>query len=308
MKKETTLPELAKTFDYFIVDVDGVLWESNKEIGNSSNALKYIYSQHKTVFFLTNDSYEPRSGFVGRVNKILNHQITTQDCYNTARTTAAFLKSQYPSFTSAYIVGGPGLYEELQQVGIKDVRGMEDSMEVYEEGKFWSQQFNKGALPDCVIVGIDTGFSFYKLIYAANAIRKGALFIATNRDVAVKKGKFLMPGAGAMVSAIQKASGTEPILIGKPNVEGLNIILKEIGEDKKDKVVIIGDTIKTDILLAKRGGIKSCLVLTGISSKKELDEENEIVPDYVMKQFGTFQSYRVCFNLLQDCGQLNIRN
>jgi len=288
MLKKSKLSELAEIFQYFILDCDGVIWEGNSQIGNSRKALEFLLERKKQIFIFTNNSHKSRSSFIQKTQNVLNLNIPSNCWYNTARTTARYIKKFHPKFDSAYIVGGPGIFEELNNVGIKNIWGYEDSHKLYDENKFWEVEYKKKMTPDCVIVGLDPGFSFYKLAYATNCIKNGALFIATNRDAAIKQGKFLMPGAGSLVSAIEKSSNCKPIVIGKPEIITLDVIMEENGikHEDKNKMIMIGDRLETDILFAKNAGIKSCLVLTGVTNENA--DFREIKPDYMMSQIGDF--------------------
>ncbi len=274
MLKEATLSELVKSYDYFILDADGVIWEGDKEIGNSSKALQYLFDHGKSVYIVTNNSHKSRGEFVEKAKRILGVHVPSHCWYNSSRTTALYLKARYPSLKSIYVVGGPGIYEELDAAGFKGYFGMEDAKKVYDEAEFWGKDFDKQKVPECVIVGIDPGFNYYKMIFAANCIRNGSIFVATNRDAAIKSGKFLMPGAGSIVAAIEKAADKVPVTIGKPSVYSINSIMEEnkITETMKPRMLMIGDRLETDMLFAKNCGIKSCLVLTGVTSMRPMND------------------------------------
>lgn len=287
MIKGCTLTELAKTYDYFILDADGVIWEGNNEIGDSAKGLKYLLDHKKSVFILTNNSYKSRKEFMKKGKSVLGMDIPDNCWYTSSRVTAVFIKEKFPEIKSVYVVGGPGIVEELGLVGITDVKGIEDSSKQYDESLFWSEEM-KDKKVDCVIAGLDPGFNYYKLIYATNCIRRGAKFVATNSDSGIKMGTFLMPGAGSLVAAIKKCAEQKPLLIGKPETTSLEMIMREnkIAEGEKSKFVMIGDRLETDIQFAKNAGIASCLVMTGVTTKEMLS--GDIKPDYVMEKLGTF--------------------
>jgi len=285
MIKESNLTELVKKYDYFILDADGVIWESNSPIGDSIKGLQYLLSNKKSVFILTNNSYKSRADFVKKGKTVLGVELPADHWYTSSRITAVFIKEKFPEIKRVYVVGGPGIVEELSLVGINEVKGIEDSSKKYKEEEFWSTEI---ADVDCVITGLDPGFNYYKLIYATNCIRRGAKFIATNTDTGIKIGTYLMPGAGSLVAAIEKCSETKPILIGKPETISLEMIMKEckIPEAEKSKMLMIGDRLETDIQFAKNAGISSCIVLTGVTTKEML--HGDIKPDYLMDKLGTF--------------------
>ena len=172
MIKECNLVELAKNFQYFLFDGDGVLWEHNTQIGNSAKALQYLFNNKKSVFIITNNSYKSREDFIRKGKSVLGIDIPSECWYSTSRTTAIYLKEKFPEIKSAYVVGGPGIVEELASVGITNVAGIEDSSKKYNEKEFWDIEL-KDKKVDCVIVGLDPGFNYYKLIYAVNCIKRG---------------------------------------------------------------------------------------------------------------------------------------
>ena len=108
---------------------------------------------------------------------------------------------------------------------------------------------------------------------------KGAHFIATNDDPAYPVEDGLLPGAGAIVASLAYSTGKRPLVIGKPEPYMLDLIVKEHGLEK-GSALMVGDQISTDILMAKREGMVSALVLTGVSSRAEA-MQGRIRPDFV---------------------------
>ena len=130
-----------------------------------------------------------------------------------------------------------------------------------------------------VVVGLDRKLTYAKLSVAFRAIMNGAAFIATNDDASYPVEDGLLPGAGAIVAALAYSTGRKPITIGKPNPYMLDLIAEEHGIRKED-ALMVGDKLETDILMAKKEGMRSALVLTGVSSRAEA-MEGGIRPDFV---------------------------
>ena len=79
----------------------------------------------------------------------------------------------------------------------------------------------------------------------------------------------------------EKSTGKSPdFIIGKPNPNIIFMLLKKFNVEK-EKAVIIGDRIYTDIQCGINAGIDSILVLSGETKK-------EMVPDN--KNFSVFNS------------------
>jgi 4-nitrophenyl phosphatase len=122
---------------------------------------------------------------------------------------------------------------------------------------------------DLVVVGLDTEFDYAKMAVAAGAIRAGARFVATNRDPIYPMEHGLMPGAGSVVAAIEVASGVTPVSLGKPGPLLLEVAAHALGRPVSE-AVMIGDSLVTDIPAARAVGARSVLMLTGISTERQL--------------------------------------
>jgi 5'-nucleotidase len=156
-----------------------------------------------------------------------------------------------------FIVGERGLLEECEEMGVP-----------LTEGK-----------AGIVAVGLDRSFDYEKLAKALEELEGGAVLLATNGDATYPTEKGPMPGAGAIVAAIEFASGKKAEIIGKPNKYSMLLIEKELGL-KPDEILMVGDRLDTDIKYAKACGIKSALVLTGNSKRSDIKETK---PDYVLE-------------------------
>ena len=118
--------------------------------------------------------------------------------------------------------------------------------------------------PEAVVVGIDRSFTYESLALAADLIRAGAAFIATNRDATypLEAGR-LQPGAGSIVAAIETASGVRPEVIGKPEPHLLRAIREELGV-KPTETLVVGDRLDTDIAAGLADGCHTWLVTGGV--------------------------------------------
>ena len=135
---------------------------------------------------------------------------------------------------------------------------------------------------DAVVAGLDQEFDYRRLAVAASAIRAGARFVATNADQRYPTPTGFMPGAGAIVAALRTASGSEPLVIGKPGPAMFLAILERAGLTPGEAVVV-GDNPDADMVAASRAGIRSILVLTGVTDADGVAElRGERRPDGVV--------------------------
>ena len=119
---------------------------------------------------------------------------------------------------------------------------------------------------EAVIAGLDRGFTYEKLASAQTALLGGAHFIGTNPDSMLPKGGGFEPGAGAILKAIETASGVTPTIIGKPKPDLVTKALSVLGTDRQS-TFMLGDQIMTDIAAGHAAGIPTIRVRTGVVEK-----------------------------------------
>jgi glycerol-1-phosphatase len=121
--------------------------------------------------------------------------------------------------------------------------------------------------PAAVIQGFDPSVGWQHLAEASYAIQNGAKWVATNQDWTIPREEGLAPGNGTLVSAVHTAVGQLPVVAGKPEKAIFETALAQFGTSS---AVYIGDRLDTDVLGANRAGIGSAMVMTGVTSRKEL--------------------------------------
>jgi HAD superfamily hydrolase (TIGR01450 family) len=137
---------------------------------------------------------------------------------------------------------------------------------------------------DAVLVGLDRDFDYAVMTCAMNAVRSGALFVTINRDPVLPIAGGFIPGCGALAAAIEVASGVTPEVVGKPEP----MLLKEamhMLDSQPSETVMIGDGLQVDILAGQNAGTRTLLVLSGSSSREDL-EKSTIKPDHVYENLA----------------------
>jgi HAD superfamily hydrolase (TIGR01450 family) len=166
------------------------------------------------------------------------------------------------------VVGGPGVYEAVSAAGAEAVSAAAVSAA------------NAGAI-DAVVVGMDPSFDYGQLTRAAAAVRGGARLLATNTDATYPTPGGLLPGAGAVLAAVETASGVRAEVAGKPAAPVVELIRERLGLDG----IVAGDRADTDGLLAMRLGYRFGLVLSGVTAPSDLPVEP--APDRVAADLAT---------------------
>jgi len=187
---------------------------------------------------------------------------------SSARATAIWLREHHPDARRVLVLGAGGLERELREAGHDVVTAAYAATRSAQEAL---DGFDAAGGPDAVVVGLDPQLTYLRLAVAADAVRRGAFFVATNRDPVYPTERGLRPGAGSLVAAVEIASGVAPVSIGKPGPHLLEAAAHAVGR-APEEAVMIGDGIATDVAAAQAIGCRSILMLTGVSTRAELDE------------------------------------
>ena len=189
--------------------------------------------------------------------------------------TIEHLRTHLPDLRRLLAVGAEGMLVELESAGFEVVHARS------AEAPDWNGA-PLGQAWDAVVVGLDPLVDYRTIGIAATAIRQGAPFIATNADLRYPTPDGFMPGAGAIVAAVRAAADADPLVIGKPEPAMFRAILESAGVAPADALVI-GDNPDSDIPAARRAGIPSVLVLTGIADAQMASSlGGERRPDWVV--------------------------
>ena len=248
------LIEQLKDIELAIFDLDGVVYRGNKLITDSDKVIAALKELKIKVVYNSNNSTATREMYVQRLERF-NIENDIGDFYTSASITASEI-TKIKQNATIYTIGEIGLKEELKRCGHKVINTESDHDKV-----------------DFVVVGMDRDLTYAKIAYAQRCILEGkARFYATNADSSFPVATGLLPGAGVMVNAVETCTGQKPVKIfGKPNPEGIQSILKDTNS-KPTNSVIFGDRLNTDILAGNRAGIKTVLVLTGVTKISEVDK------------------------------------
>jgi HAD superfamily hydrolase (TIGR01450 family) len=221
---------------HVICDLDGVIWLADSVIPGSPEAVAALRAHGHRVLFVSNNSFSP---VISVEAKLARMGIpATGDVVTSAQAAATLIK---PGET-VRLFGGPGAAEAITAAGARLV----------DSGP-----------ADVVVVGYHRTFDYEELRDGMAVIRAGARFIATNDDATYPTPDGPIPGCGSIVAAFERASGVAPIIAGKPYEPTATLVRSLVGGDPSD-MIMVGDRLDTDGLLAERLGCRFGLVLTGV--------------------------------------------
>ena len=263
-----------------LVDLDGVVYRGAEPVPGVPAVLAARAAAGDDIVYVTNNSMWYRADYVTRLES-MGAPVSPDLIVSSARATALYLRDLEPPVRRALVVGGPGLVHEIRDAGIEVVLSQDAAERWHANGRDAAAAVGP---VDAVVVGLDLEFTYGRLACAAEAVREGARFVATNRDPVYPLEKGLMPGAGSIVAAVVVASGREPTSIGKPGPLLLQVAAHAVGRDVA-QAVMIGDSLVTDVPAAHAVGARSVLMLTGITTRYQVaalaaaDQPTEIAAD-----------------------------
>jgi NagD protein len=124
--------------------------------------------------------------------------------------------------------------------------------------------------PDYVVLGETRTYSFERITSAIRLITTGARFIATNPDPTGPSADGALPATGSVAALISRATGVEPYFVGKPNPLMMRSALNAI-DAHSESTAMIGDRMDTDIVAGLEAGLHTILVLTGVTTREEVE-------------------------------------
>jgi HAD superfamily hydrolase (TIGR01450 family) len=249
------------------VDLDGVVYRGADPVPGVAAVLTDRAARGDKIVYVTNNSMFYRAEYASRL-AAMGCPVSADRIVSSPRATALYLREHHPEIRRVLTVGARGLERELADVGLDVVpaaRAAEKATRDDLDG------FEAAGQPDAVVVGVDPGIDYARLTVAADCVRAGAAFIATNRDPTYPTERRILPGAGAVVAAIAVAGGREPgITIGKPQPLLLEEAASSVGALAHEGVMI-GDGVVTDLAAARAVGARSILMLTGVTTQSAVE-------------------------------------
>ncbi len=228
-----------------ILDMDGVLWRDSSQIGNLAQIFETIRNKGYQFIMVTNNASRSSQQYVEKLAGFGVH-IDPWQVISSAVATANYLRNRFPGGGKVFTIGEKSLSDILSENG-------------FDQGK---------ENPLAVVVALDRSINYEKLTEATLLLRRGIPFIGTNPDQSYPIPEGQAPGAGALLAALEAASGVSPTIIGKPKPQIFMLAMERLGTSPEETLVV-GDRLETDILGAQNIGCPSALVLTGVSTYQE---------------------------------------
>ncbi len=252
---------LADRFDGLLIDLDGVVWVGRELVPGAVEALGGLLGAGKEIVFVTNNPARAPEVYVERLREA-GVSVDDGRVVTAGAVTARLAAEGVGKDGSAFVIGAPGFKDSVRDAGL----GLAE---------------DEAALgADAVLVSGHREFDYEELLTATLALQGGAALFATSRDPTLPMPGGAWPGTGAILAAIETASGATAKIGGEPE--------RHLFEQARalipgaERVAMVGDRIASDIEGGRRAELETVLVLSGASTRAEA-EAAEPPPDHVLE-------------------------
>ncbi len=254
--KRLPLSPLLNAYDQVLLDLDGCVWLGDQPTPGAAEAISELRRQDRRVAFVTNDA---RHGAEDYVRKLwgLGVQASVRELVTAGGALQHVLAERHGS-GQAVVIGAPVVHRHVSDAGLRIVNGS-DAVES----------------ADVVVVAGHEGFDYDELRQATRAVLAGAALLGSARDATYPTADGLWPGTGAILAAVETATGATAETVGKPAPQ---IFLTAIDRLGPGRTLVIGDRVSADLAGAAAAGLDGAIVLTGASARDEAQAASDPAP------------------------------
>lgn len=228
-------------------DLDGVVYIGGEAVPGAAEHLAAARADGLRWAFITNNAARTPQAVAEHLVD-LGIGATSADVVTSAQAAARVLRDRLGVGGSVVVLGGEGLHaavtaEELIAVALDDGEAQ------------------------AIVTGYGPDVRWSEVMRAAVRIRDGLWWVASNTDASIPTAFGVAPGHGVLVETLQRFSKVDPVVAGKPERPLLDETIRRMGGARP---LMVGDRLDTDIEGARRAGIDSLLVLTGVTGLAEI--------------------------------------
>jgi glycerol 3-phosphatase-2 len=243
------LTPLAARYDQFILDLDGCVWVGGEATPGVVEALEELREAGKALSFATNNAYESGEDLVARLWKI-GVRASLRDVVTVGGAMQHVL-AETRSGRTAFVIGTASMLRHVSDAGLRVLNATD-----------------LASRAEVVVVAGTTELVYDDLRNAVQAVLRGADLLATGRDPTYPQPDGLWPGTGALLAAVEYATGRTAEIVGKPEPQLFETALDRLGEGR---TLVVGDRVDSDLAAAAAAALDAALVLTDGADPAALD-------------------------------------
>lgn len=271
--------EIADSFKVIMLDSYGVVKNHMGLISGADKTIEWIKSQGKTFRLLTNDASRSQIQQMQSLHALGLRNIELHEIITSGMMARQFLEQKIRYGKIAFL-GTDNSAEYILQSGLEhipvrdvDLDNIDDITAFVfldDEGFDWNTDINK----------------------TVNLLRKKTMpVVLANSDkyYPVNKNDVAV-ATGGLAKLVESMLNKKFIHFGKPDSQmfmyAYETLIDELGEINKQDILMVGDTLETDILGGNKFGVKTLLVLSGNTREDHVTskiQSSGIIPDYIAR-------------------------
>jgi HAD superfamily hydrolase (TIGR01450 family) len=246
----STLSELARGYDRFLLDLDGCVWVGAEPTPRAVEAIAAVRAAGKAVAFVTNDGRHAGEDYVRKLWG-MGFRASLEEVVTVGGAIQHVL-AESPVWRAAYVVGAPAIHRHVNDAGVRIVNGLDVPP------------------PDVVVLAAHDDLTYTELRGATQSVVRGAGLLCAGRDATFPMPDGPWPGTGAIVAAVEAATGAHAINAGKPAAQPFLTALDRLGAEPSDgRTLVVGDRVDADLDGARAAHLDGAIVLTGATDAAE---------------------------------------
>lgn len=248
------LSPLLEPYDTVILDLDGCVWLGDEPTRLAPEAVAALRDAGRHVAFVTNDARHTAEEHVRKLWR-LGFKANAREVVTVGGALQFRLAARYPTGAHAVVVGSQVILRHVLDAGLRvAVQPLPSAA-------------GDAPLPplpvDVVVVAGHDAFDYADLRDAVQAVLRGAALLGAARDATFPMPDGPWPGSGAIIAAVEYATGVTAETVGKPEPALFHTALDRAGGTR---ALVVGDRPEIDLAGAAAAGMDGALVLTGGAS------------------------------------------
>ena len=270
-KQADTLEDLADDFDVFLLDAFGVLNIGETAIPGTPQRIDNLKAAGKRVLVVSNAAGFPHAALLEKYTR-LGYDFTPEDVITSRATLLAGLNGQ------------PGLHWGLmatRSTGLRDLEGLNLTYLEEDPGPY-------ADVDGFLMIGSAAWTTHRQTLLEEALIKHPRPVLVGNPDIVAPREQGFSTEPGHFAHRLADRTNVAPRFFGKPFTNIFDLAFKRLGPIDKSRVLMVGDSLHTDILGARTAGVASALISGyGFFAGEDVTaaiQRAGIVPDFVVSQ------------------------
>lgn len=236
-----SLSPLLRVYDQVILDLDGCVWVGEEPTPRVAEAIAAIRIAGMGVAFVTNDAKHSPEEYVRKLWSV-GARASVEEVV-TVGSALQYVLADGPEGTGTFVIGAAAVFRHVADAGCRIVNHTDQAESA-----------------EVVVVTAHDDLSYAELRTATRALLAGARLLAGCRDANFPDRGGPAPGTGAIVAALECATGVSASAVGKPEPQMFRTALDRLGAGR---TLVVGDRLDADLAGAAALGLDGAVVLTG---------------------------------------------